>query len=309
MEPLVVESKATKQPVENIADLRNSPHQGEFVIHPGSVATRIKDRKHKDSLDRILLESQKWAGYQVSLSTLESKVASLEAEKVKLMAAKASLRQELMNAKLFKAKVFKEVSNMKEPFDITKVKGYRPSYKQEHTKAGNELATSTFLYLFDVVKDPYAFVETSLQEASDIVEFGSDKDPGYSCSYFSYQARISSSNSMKSICVLFSLGLISINPTPEPSKLEAPSIDTSPFSLLTSNTTLMLFVVAASALRKGSDFSAPFDRKWLSAASFPLRLCMSLSVLGGLSTVTALTFKGLALIPCLVIRCPKMDLL
>nr|GEX71774.1 RVT_3 domain-containing protein [Tanacetum cinerariifolium] len=38
-----------------------------------------------------------------------------------------------------------------------------------------------------------------------------------------------------------------------------------------------------SALKKGSDFSAPFDRNRLSAASFPLRLCMSLSVLGGSS--------------------------
>ncbi|GKG59854.1 hypothetical protein Tco_0607482, partial [Tanacetum coccineum] len=41
---------------------------------------------------RMILESEKWAGYQVSLSTLESKVASLEAEKTRLEAVKASLR-------------------------------------------------------------------------------------------------------------------------------------------------------------------------------------------------------------------------
>ncbi|GKB32127.1 hypothetical protein Tco_0871528 [Tanacetum coccineum] len=35
------------------------------------------------------------------------------------------------------------------------------------------------------------------------------------------------------------------------------------------------------ALKKGSDFSAPFDRNRLSAVSFLLRICISLSVLGG----------------------------
>ncbi|GKA91019.1 hypothetical protein Tco_0812889 [Tanacetum coccineum] len=35
------------------------------------------------------------------------------------------------------------------------------------------------------------------------------------------------------------------------------------------------------ALKKGSDFLAPFDRNRLSAARFPLRICISLSVLGG----------------------------
>ncbi|GJU21698.1 hypothetical protein Tco_1155040 [Tanacetum coccineum] len=60
-----------------------------------------------------------------------------------------------------------------------------------------------------------------------------------------------------------------------------------------------------SILKKGRDFLAPFDKNRLSAASFSLRLCTSLSVLGGSRSVTTLTFKGLALIPCLVIRCPR----
>nr|GEU95812.1 hypothetical protein [Tanacetum cinerariifolium] len=57
---------------------------------------------------------------------------------------------------------FEEYANMKEPFDLTKVKGYRPSYKQEHTKAENEFATTTFLYLADVIADPYASVKAFL---------------------------------------------------------------------------------------------------------------------------------------------------
>ncbi|GJV45808.1 putative reverse transcriptase domain-containing protein [Tanacetum coccineum] len=53
------------------------------------------------------------------------------------------------------------------------------------------------------------------------------------------------------------------------------------------------------ALENGSDFSTPFDRNHLSATSFPLRLCTSLSVDGGSRSVIALTFEGLALIPCI----------
>ncbi|GKA19163.1 hypothetical protein Tco_0699078 [Tanacetum coccineum] len=53
---------------------------------------------------------------------------------------------------------------MKEPFDITKVKGYMSSYKQEHTRAGNELETATFPFLAEVVADPHAFVEDLLSK-------------------------------------------------------------------------------------------------------------------------------------------------
>nr|GEV79492.1 putative reverse transcriptase, RNA-dependent DNA polymerase [Tanacetum cinerariifolium] len=60
-----------------------------------------------------------------------------------------------------------------------------------------------------------------------------------------------------------------------------------------------------SALKNGSDFSAPIDRNQFNAASFPLRLCTSLSVRRSSKLVLALTIEGLALIPCLVMRCPR----
>ncbi|GKG24120.1 hypothetical protein Tco_0392156, partial [Tanacetum coccineum] len=37
-------------------------------------------KEHKGNLDRLMLKSQKWLGYQVSLSALESQITSLEAE-------------------------------------------------------------------------------------------------------------------------------------------------------------------------------------------------------------------------------------
>ncbi|GKE21100.1 hypothetical protein Tco_1432612 [Tanacetum coccineum] len=109
----------------------------------------------------LILESQKWSGYQVSLSALESKVASLEAEKANLKAIEASLRQEIEEVKhdrrevvskvvpyacmellhsdelgrlvgklvssaitFGRCKAYEHVAGMKEPFDLSKVKGY-----------------------------------------------------------------------------------------------------------------------------------------------------------------------------------------
>ncbi|GKC67949.1 hypothetical protein Tco_1100547 [Tanacetum coccineum] len=262
-EPPISNVEPVVQLVENMADSRDSQHQGEFVIHPGSVVARIKDRKykmrgassrppikcgydnainkrswdllkvieqirggcdlmkererakneeceglkankakeHKANLDRMMLESKKWAGYQVSLSTLESKVASLKAEKARLEAVEASLPQEVNDLKRDRIEVvskvvpyiamelvhndelgrlvgkivssavfygrcaaFEEVAEMKEPFNLTKVKGYRPSYKKEHTKAGNDLATATFPFLYEVVADPSTLIKTFLSK-------------------------------------------------------------------------------------------------------------------------------------------------
>ncbi|GKE07417.1 hypothetical protein Tco_1399435, partial [Tanacetum coccineum] len=90
-----------------LVDFDNNPA---MKVLPEKIdALLIEVKEHKASLDRMLQESKKWASHQVSLLILESKVASLEAEKV----------------------------------DLTNVKGYRPSYKQKHTKAGNEFATAT----------------------------------------------------------------------------------------------------------------------------------------------------------------------
>ncbi|GKB55697.1 hypothetical protein Tco_0911883 [Tanacetum coccineum] len=114
---------------------------------------------------RLMLESQKWSGYQMSLSDLESKVASLESEKANLEATKALLSQEIeellhidklgrLVGKLVslaitfgRCKAYKQVIKIKEPFDLSKIKGYRPSYKKEHTQASNDLATATFSWL------------------------------------------------------------------------------------------------------------------------------------------------------------------
>ncbi|GJZ64234.1 hypothetical protein Tco_0620655 [Tanacetum coccineum] len=299
-EPPIAEARPTGQLVENIADSGDSPYSEQLMIHPGSVAARIRERKcrtrrgsskppvkhklvHGASFSRStrakvaaskddspfltildddeslpdVLELQNANAYNAvnkrsqellkvidqiraecdvmkerekvrdqeceelkakceaamidfdknpAVNVLREKISSLFGE-VKLEATEASLRQELENARLDRAEVvskvvpyvatelaqsddmgrlvaklvssaifygrchaFEEVANMKEPFDITKVKGYQSSYKQEHTKAGNEFATSIFLYLADVVADPHVSIEVLLSKKPRVLQ-------------------------------------------------------------------------------------------------------------------------------------------
>ncbi|GKC02895.1 hypothetical protein Tco_0994505 [Tanacetum coccineum] len=128
--------------------------------------------EHKSSIDKMLLESQKWAGYQENLATLESKVAALEAEKGKLEAAEALLHKEIKALKCDRVELvskvrcaaLEEVANMKKPFNMAKVKGYWPTYKKEHTNAGNNFVAATFPFISKVVADHSASVEALLSK-------------------------------------------------------------------------------------------------------------------------------------------------
>ncbi|GJV05503.1 hypothetical protein Tco_1343159 [Tanacetum coccineum] len=79
----------------------------------------------------MMPKSQKWAGYQQSLSTLQSKVTSLEVKKARLEAIEVSLRREVEELKQdmrevvlkvipYAAMAYEQVADMKEPFDLSK---------------------------------------------------------------------------------------------------------------------------------------------------------------------------------------------
>nr|GEW15511.1 reverse transcriptase domain-containing protein [Tanacetum cinerariifolium] len=113
----------------------------DFEKNPTVVAMREKmstlsteAKEHKAILNRMLLESQKWAGYHVSLSNLESKVASLKDDKARLEAVEASIKKEVDDVKRDRMEVV----------------------SKEHTQAGNELATATFPWLSEFVASPSA---------------------------------------------------------------------------------------------------------------------------------------------------------
>ncbi|GKB21646.1 hypothetical protein Tco_0855569, partial [Tanacetum coccineum] len=176
--------------------LRSTPcggPPGDDICH----LTEVKE--HTLNLDKMMLESQKWAGYQQSLSTLESKVTSLEAEKARLEAVEVSLRKEIEELKQDRREVvskvvlyavielvhsddmgslvgrlvssailygrcraYEQVADMKEPFDLSKVKGYRSSYKNDHTQASNDFANATFPWFDEFVADPSAPIKVLL---------------------------------------------------------------------------------------------------------------------------------------------------
>nr|GEY34755.1 hypothetical protein [Tanacetum cinerariifolium] len=72
-----------------------------------TLSTKVKE--HKANLDRMMLESQTWASYQASLSTLESHIASLEAEKAWLEAVEVSFRKEVNDVKRDRMEVVSKV--------------------------------------------------------------------------------------------------------------------------------------------------------------------------------------------------------
>ncbi|GJV25400.1 hypothetical protein Tco_1378095 [Tanacetum coccineum] len=143
----------------------------EFKKNPAVVALREKIsafstefKEHKLNLDRMMLESQKWVGYQQSHSTLESNVTSLEAEKAS--DDMGSLIGRLVSSAILyeRCRAYEQVANMKDPFDLLKVKGYRSSYKKDHTQASNDFAIATFPWFDEFVADPLAPIKVLLSK-------------------------------------------------------------------------------------------------------------------------------------------------
>nr|GEU57082.1 hypothetical protein [Tanacetum cinerariifolium] len=143
-------------------DFDNNPA---LVVLPEKISTLPSEAKeHKANLDRMMLESKKWAGYQ-EVDDVKRDRIEVVLKVVPYIAMELVHRDELgrLVGKLVSFTIiyercvaFEEVAEMKEPFYLMNVKGYRPSYKKEHTKAGNNLATATFSFLSEVVVDPSA---------------------------------------------------------------------------------------------------------------------------------------------------------
>ncbi|GJS39460.1 hypothetical protein Tco_0564503 [Tanacetum coccineum] len=59
---------------------------------------------------------------------------------------------------------FDEVANLKEPFIMEKMDGYRPTLNQEYDQAGDDLANASYPFLSKYVNDPYASLEQLLSK-------------------------------------------------------------------------------------------------------------------------------------------------
>nr|GEY48402.1 hypothetical protein [Tanacetum cinerariifolium] len=192
--PSVVKAVPIDQPAENTTDSEHSRHREEYVIHPGSVVKRIvvdnavnrRSRELLKVIDQIrtecdVIKEREKSMYQEceelkakceaamadfdknpAVNVLREKIVSLS-EEVKEHRANLD-RMLLESQKWANYQVFEEVAKINDPFDITKVKGYRSSYKQEHMRARNELATVTFPFIAELVTNLHASIEVLLSK-------------------------------------------------------------------------------------------------------------------------------------------------
>ncbi|GKC36614.1 hypothetical protein Tco_1048998, partial [Tanacetum coccineum] len=59
---------------------------------------------------------------------------------------------------------FEEVADLKEPFILEKMPGYRPSFGKEFNQAGDDLAIASYPFIAEATVDPYATVEQLLSK-------------------------------------------------------------------------------------------------------------------------------------------------
>ncbi|GJY07533.1 hypothetical protein Tco_0374587 [Tanacetum coccineum] len=61
---------------------------------------------------------------------------------------------------------FEEVVDLKEPFVMEKMPGYRPSSRKEFDQAGDDLATASYPFITEATADPHATIEQLLSKKS-----------------------------------------------------------------------------------------------------------------------------------------------
>nr|GEV49087.1 putative ribonuclease H-like domain-containing protein [Tanacetum cinerariifolium] len=68
-----------------------------------------------------------------------------------------------------RCRAYEQVTAMKDPFDISKAKGYCSSYQKDHTQASNDFATATFPWLDEFVSAAITPIETLLSKKPPMV--------------------------------------------------------------------------------------------------------------------------------------------
>nr|GEU86862.1 putative reverse transcriptase domain-containing protein [Tanacetum cinerariifolium] len=84
---------------------------------------------------------------------------------------------------------FKEVSALKEPFDLTKMSGYHPSSKKEFDQAGDALATASYPFIAEAETDPMdklarIYLKEVITRHGIPVSIISDRDPRFASHFW-----------------------------------------------------------------------------------------------------------------------------
>ncbi|GJS17713.1 hypothetical protein Tco_0412185 [Tanacetum coccineum] len=154
---------------------------------------KARERSHEEECEGLRVKCE--------AAMADTKVNSLEADKARLEAVEAYLRRKVEELKQDKRDVvlnvvpyaamelvhsdeldmlvvklvssaitygrcraYEQVAAMKEPFELSKAKGYRSSYQKDHTQASNDFSTATFPWLDEFVADATASIETLLSK-------------------------------------------------------------------------------------------------------------------------------------------------
>nr|GEU46739.1 reverse transcriptase domain-containing protein [Tanacetum cinerariifolium] len=108
------------------------------------------------------------------VSNMHSKIKTLQGVVTKVVPGTAmklvhSDEMGVLVVRLVKASIihgrcvaFEEVAELKEPFVLEKMLGYRPSSKEEYDRAGDDMANASYPFLIELTADLYAFMEQLL---------------------------------------------------------------------------------------------------------------------------------------------------
>ncbi|GJY21090.1 hypothetical protein Tco_0393656 [Tanacetum coccineum] len=139
------------QPTEVTAESGESSKADVFVVHPGSVAARIKEMKCKTRGGSVVPYAAMELVHSDELGRLVGKLVSFAIT-------------------YGRCRAYEQVVAIKEPFDLSKVKGYRSSYQKEHTQASNDFSTAMFPWLDEFVVDAAAPIEALLSKKPPILQ-------------------------------------------------------------------------------------------------------------------------------------------
>ncbi|GJY54599.1 hypothetical protein Tco_0446263 [Tanacetum coccineum] len=154
---------------EALQDLEKNP----IVLDMRSEIETLHGQVNKlhSEYSRLILEEKKWVKYEQTLSVLYraavvSKVFPYVAIKFVCSDKIGLLVARLVKAAMFRGRctAFEEVENLKEPFILEKMTGYRPSSGKEFDQAGDDLATASYPFITEATADPYATMEQLLSK-------------------------------------------------------------------------------------------------------------------------------------------------
>ncbi|GJU97959.1 hypothetical protein Tco_1327230 [Tanacetum coccineum] len=143
-------------------DLDKNPLVSDMRTEIETLQSRVNGLHSEYS--RLILKDNKWINYEQTLSNLRAKFEGLKSEGKRLRASKIQPFYKRCIAcqgiyHSWPVAAFEEVVELKKPFVLEEILGYRPSSKEEYDRVGNDLADASYPFLVELTADPHASVE------------------------------------------------------------------------------------------------------------------------------------------------------